>query len=276
MNTISPMAQISPNVILGENITISPFVIIEGNVTIGDNTVIHPFVYIQGSVEIGTNNQIFNNVCIGTPPQDLSYQGSPNKIIIGNHNIIRESVTIHAPVAYDDVTISPHTMIGNNCLLMVHSHVSHNTVLKNNVIFANGVLPAGCCFFDDGAFLSGNVLVHQHVRIGAYVIISGGSRVGRDIPPFSLVSSYYGLISGVNSIGLRRAGFTIEERKIAKEIFKIFKQENALNSALEHIKKTFHDQLNNRVVSMTITFLEASKRGISSFGEGHIAKDSMI
>ncbi|MGL4389028.1 MAG: acyl-ACP--UDP-N-acetylglucosamine O-acyltransferase [Brevinema sp.] len=276
MHTVSPLAQISPEVTLGKNVSIAPFVIIEGNVSIGDHTVIHPFVHIKGPVEIGESNQIFNNVSIGTPAQDLSYKPSPRKIIIGNNNVIRESVTIHAPVNYEDPTISPDTIIGNSCLLMVGSHVAHNTVLKNHVIFANGVLPAGCCVFEDGVFLSGGVLIHQHVRVGAYTIISGGSRVGRDIPPFSLVSSFYGLISGINAVGLRRAGFTIEERNIAKILFKIFKQENSLAPALEKIKETFHNQLDQRVVAMTITFLEGSKRGISSFGEGTEAKESMI
>ncbi|MGL4394386.1 MAG: acyl-ACP--UDP-N-acetylglucosamine O-acyltransferase [Brevinema sp.] len=276
MSNISPLAQISPEVKLGKDVSVAPYVIIEGDVTIGDGTVIHPFVHIKGPVEIGAFNQIFNNVSIGTPPQDLSNRPSPHKIIIGDHNIIRESVTIHAPVLYDDSTISPNTMIGDHCLLMVGSHVAHNTVLRNRVIFANGVLPAGCCFFDDGVFLSGGVLIHQNVRVGAYSIISGGSRVGRDIPPFSLVSSFYGLISGINSIGLRRAGFTLEERNTAKDIFKIFKKENSLNPAISKIKETYSDQLDNRVVKMTLEFLQESKRGISSFGEGSEAKDSMI
>ncbi len=273
--SISDKAIISSEVKFGKNVTISPFCVIEGDVFIGDDTFISPFVHIRGPVEIGKNNQIFNNVSIGLNPQDLAYKGSPHKVIIGDNNVFRENVTIHAPVNYEDPTISPNTIIGNDCFLMVGSHVAHNTVLKNNVIFANGVLPAGCCTIYDNVFISGGVLIHQHVRIGQNVIISGGSRVGRDIPPFMLVSSFYGLISGVNSIGLKRAGFTVEERKMAKEIFRIFKEYNSLIPAREAIQKAFGDS-NNRAVAITLEFLESCKRGISEFGEGQDAKDSLF
>lgn len=275
MSNISSHSIISSEVKIGQHVTISPFCVIEGDVEIGDNTIIYPFVHIKGPVSIGTNNQIFNNVTIGLSPQDSTYTGSPHKIIIGDHNIIRENVTIHAPVSYEDPTICPNTKIGNHCLLMVGSHVAHNTILKNHVIFANGVLPAGCCVFEDYAFISGGVLIHQHVRIGSYVMISGGSRVGRDIPPFMMVSSFYGLISGVNSIGLKRAGFSVEERKIAKDLFRIFKETNSLNPALQEIQNTYVDS-SSKVVQMIVAFLQSSKRGISTFGEGQNAKDSLF
>ncbi|MGL5956606.1 MAG: acyl-ACP--UDP-N-acetylglucosamine O-acyltransferase [Brevinema sp.] len=272
---ISPQAIVSSEARIGDHVTISPFCIIEGDVIIGDYTIIYPYVHIRGPVVIGIGNQIFNNTTIGLAPQDISYKGSTHKIIIGDHNIIRENVTIHAPVSYDDPTISPNTEIGNNCLLMVGSHVAHNTVLKNNVVFANNVLPAGCCTFYDHTFISGGVLIHQHVRIGAHVIISGGSRVGRDIPPFMMVSSFYGLISGINSIGLRRAGFSPEDRKITKDLFRIFKETNSLNPAIEKITETYLNS-DNRVVQMTLVFLQSCKRGISEFGEGQDAKDSLF
>lgn len=275
MSEIFSQAVISSEVKLGNNVTISPFCVIEGDVSIGDNTIIYPFVYIKGPVSIGKNNQIYNNTTIGHNPQDLSYKDSPHKIIIGDNNIFRENVTIHAPVFYEDSTISPNTEIGNNCLLMVGSHLAHNSVLKNNVIFANGVLPAGCCTFYDNVFISGGVLIHQHVRIGEGVIISGGSRVGRDIPPFMLVSSFYGLISGVNSVGLKRTGFNIEERKVAKDIFRIFKEYNSLNPARDEIQKKYGN-INNRVANITLNFLESCKRGISEFGEGQDAKNSLF
>ena len=275
MSNISLQALISPEVKIGKNVTISPFCIIEGDVTIGDNTFIYPYVHIKGPVTIGQNNTIFNNVTIGLAPQDMSYTGSPNRIIIGDNNILRENVTVHAPVLYEDPTISINTEIGNDCLLMVNAHVSHNTVLKNGVIFANGVLVGGCCTFYDNVFISGGVLIHQHVRIGANVIISGGSRVGRDVPPFMLVSSFYGLISGVNSIGLRRANFSVEDRQIAKDIFRIFKETNSLNPAQEMIQNQYKDT-DSKVVQMTLEFLKYCKRGISEFGEGQDAKNSLF
>lgn len=275
MSNISPHAIISPNANIGKDVTISPFCIIEGDVTIGDHTTIHPYVHIKGPVIIGSNNHIYNHTTIGLPPQDLSYQGSPNKVIIGNNNTIRENVTIHAPVLYSDPTISLNTIIGDCCLLMVDSHVAHNTVLKNNVIFANGVLPAGCCTFEDYAFISGGVLIHQHVRIGAYAMISGGSRVGRDIPPCMLVSSFFGLISGVNAIGLRRAGFSPEERKIAKDIFRIFREKNSLTPAREEIQKIYGTS-DSKIAHLMLEFLKSCKRGLSEFGEGQEAKEMIF
>lgn len=275
MLNISPHAIISPDAKIGKNVIISHFCIIEGNAIIGDDTILYPYVHVKGNVEIGKHNQIFDHVTIGLPPQDLSNNISDYKVIIGDNNIIREGVTIHAPVFYQDETISPNTQIGNYCLLMANSHVAHNTVLKNYVIFANNVLPAGCCTFDDNVFISGGVLIHQNVHIGANVMVSGGSRIGRDIPPFMLVSSFYGLISGINSIGLRRAGFSIQERSIIKEIYKIFKKYNALNPAQEAIIAKY-PQSDSLAVRMTLDFLKTCKRGISEFGEGQDAKDSLF
>ena len=275
MSNISPQAIISSEVTIGKNVSISPFCIIEGDVTIGDNTVIYPYVHIKGPVIIGQNNQIFNNVTIGLAPQDLSGQKSSHSIIIGNNNILRENVTVHGPVFYEDASISVNTVIGNNCFLMVNSHVSHNTVLKNGVIFANGVLGAGCCTFDNNVFISGGVLVHQHVHIGEHVMISGGSRIGRNIPPFMMVSSFYGLISGINSVGLRRANFSIEDRKIIKDIFRIFKETNSLNPAREAIYNKYNT-IDSQVVQKTLDFLKSCKRGISEFAEGQDVKNSVF
>jgi len=276
MLDISSHAIISPKAVFGENVTIGHFCIIEDDVHIGDNTIIYPYVHIKGSVNIGRDNQIFNNVTIGQAPQDLSNKFSKeNDIIIGDNNIIREGVTINAPVLYETHTISANTRIGNNCLLMSNSHVSHNTVLHDNVIFANNVLPAGCCIFDNNVFISGNVIIHQNVHIGANVMISGGSRIGRDIPPFMLVSSFYGLISGINSIGLRRSGFSVQEREIIKDIFKIFKTFNALNPARDAILQKYQDS-DSVVVKITLEFLKTCRRGISEFGDGSQAKKSII
>lgn len=275
MSNVHPTAIISKDTVLGDNVTIGPYVVIEGAVSIGNNTVIHPHVYIKGPLSIGVSNEIFPCSCLGTAPQDLSYNGSEGKIIIGDHNIIREGVTIHAPVAYDDADISKNTVVGDHCLLMVNAHMAHNVVLKDHIVLANGVLLAGSCTVYDYAFISGNVLVHQGVRIGANTMISGGSRIGRDIPPFMLVSSYYGLISGINSIGLRRAGFSVQERETAKNIFRIFKEFNSLNGARDAIAAYYPDWQDNIVVRMTLDFLAYSKRGISQFGEGSTAKHSL-
>ncbi len=275
MSLISPQAIVSSEAKIGNNVTIAPFAIIEGDVVIGDNTIIHPFVHIKGPVEIGTNNQIFNNTTIGIISHGYAHEVSSNKVIIGDNNIIKENVTIHAPVDFDDPTISINTKIGNNCILLVGAHVSHNTVLKNHVIFANNVLPAACCVFHDGCFISGNVVIHQHVHVGENVMVSGGSRVGRDIPPFMTVSSFYGLVTGVNVIGMRRAGFSNEDTKIAKDIFRIFRETNALNPAIEKITAEYGDS-DSKAVLLTLNFLKDCKRGISEFGDGSEAKDSMF
>lgn len=269
MNTTStfihPTASVSSEAVLQDGVHIGPFCVVEGNVTLGTGTQLVSHVYIKGPVTIGQHNKLFPFSSIGAPPQDLAYKGSEGIVRIGDNNTIREGVTIHAPTAYADTTISADTVVGNNCLLMVNSHVGHNTVLHNNVILANNALLAGMCTVFDQAFVSGNVVVHQGCRIGQNVMISGGSRVGRDIPPFMLLSSFYGMISGLNLIGLRRAGFNSEERAEAKEILKIFMEHKALNPAKEAISTKFNGR-NSRAAEITLNFLSGCRRGISSFG----------
>lgn len=262
---IHPTATVSPETVLCDGVYIGAFCVIEGNVTLGEGTKLVSHVYIKGPVSIGQNNTFQPFSSIGTPPQDLGYKGAEGIVRIGNNNTIREGVTIHAPTAYADTTISADTVIGDNCLLMVNSHVAHNTVLHNNVILANNALLAGMCVVYDQAFISGNVVIHQGCRIGQNVMISGGSRVGRDIPPFMLLSSFYGMVSGLNLVGLRRAGFTSEERADAKEILKIFMEHKALNPAKEAIVAAFQGR-NSRTAEMTLSFLSGCRRGISTFG----------
>ncbi|MGL5722038.1 MAG: acyl-ACP--UDP-N-acetylglucosamine O-acyltransferase [Brevinema sp.] len=262
---VHPTASVSSEAVLHDGVHVGAFCVIEGKVTIGEGTKLVSHVYINGPVSIGKNNVLQPFSSIGAPPQDLGYKGSEGIVRIGDNNTIREGVTIHAPTAYTDATISADTVVGNDCLLMVNSHVAHNTVLHNNVILANNALLAGMCVVYDQAFISGNVVVHQGCRIGRNVMISGGSRVGRDIPPFMLLSSFYGMISGLNLIGLRRAGFTSEERAEAKEILKIFMEHKALNPAKEAIATAFQGR-NSRSAQITLDFLSGCRRGISTFG----------
>lgn len=263
--TIHPTAIIGKGVSLAGGVFIGPYCVLEGGIQIGEGTKLVSHVSMQGPIVIGENNIIHPFASIGAPPQDLGYKGAPGKVAIGNNNTIREGVTVHAPTAYADASLSPDTVVGNNCLLMVNSHVAHNTVLHNNVILANNVLLAGICEVFDGAFLSGNVVVHQGCRIGQNVMISGGSRVGRDIPPFMLLSSFYGMISGLNLVGLRRAGFSTQERTEAKEILQIFLEHKALNPSRTAIQEAFSGR-SSRVAEITLSFLAGCKRGISTFG----------
>lgn len=272
MSSIHSTSIIDPQTVLEDDVFVGPYVIIEGNVRLGRGTKIFSHASIKGPVEIGADNIIYPFVSIGAEPQDIAYKVPSGKIVIGNNNTIREGVTIHAPTAYTDTSLSSNTIIGNNCFLMVNSHIAHNTVLHNNVILANNVLLAGLCTVYEGAFISGNVVIHQGCRIGQNAMISGGSRVGRDIPPFMLLSSFYGIISGLNLVGLRRAGFTVEERASAKEILRIFHQHKSLNPAKDALKEASKDKT-NRMFQITLEFLEGSKRGIATFGSWNEEKN---
>ena len=185
-------------------------------VKIGDGTMIQSHVVIEGDVTIGSGNFIGHGAVIGAPPQDLSF--SPDrktKVEIGNDNIIREYCTIHRGSAEGSAT-----KIGDKNFLMVGAHIGHNCVIGNNVIIANNCLLAGHVRVDDGAFLGGGSTFHQHMHVGRLVMVQGSSAFGKDLPPFTIAAER-NAIFGINVIGLRRAGFSVQDRDEIKAAFKL-------------------------------------------------------
>ena len=211
-----PLAYIHPDAKIADNVVIEPFVTISKDVVIGKGTWIGPHVTIMEGARIGENVRIFPGSVISAIPQDLKYDGEKTEVVIGNNTTIRECVTINRGTAASDKTV-----IGDNCLLMAYVHVAHDCVIGNNCILANAVTLAGHIEIQDHAIVGGMSAVHQFVKIGSHAFLSGGSLVGKDVPPFCRAARYPLSYVGVNSVGLRRRGFSSEKINHVLDIYRI-------------------------------------------------------
>lgn len=210
-----PLAYVHPQAKIAANVVIEPFVNIEKNVVIEEGTWIGSSVTIMEGARIGKNCRIFPGAVISAMPQDLKFDGEDSLVIIGDNTTVREYVTINRGTKANN-----ETRIGSNCLLMAYVHVAHDCVIGNNVILANAVNLAGHILIDDWAIVGGLCAVHQFVHIGAHTMISGGSMVRKDIPPFVKAGRDPLSFIGVNSIGLRRRGFSNDRINEVQEIYR--------------------------------------------------------
>jgi UDP-N-acetylglucosamine acyltransferase len=213
---IHPTAIVDSNAKIGADVKIGPFSIIGPQVTIGDKTVVQSHVVIEGEATIGVGNFVGHGAIIGTPPQDVSFSPERRtKVEIGDDNIIREYCTIHRGSPDGSAT-----EIGEKNFLMAGAHIGHNCVIGNNVIIANNCLLAGHVRVDDGAFLGGGSTFHQFMRIGRLVMVQGSSAFGKDLPPF-VIAAERNYVFGLNTVGLRRAGFSANDRNEIKTAFQL-------------------------------------------------------
>ncbi len=226
-----PLAYIHPDAKISSSVVVDPFVTIDKNVEIGEGTWIGSNVTIMEGVRIGKNCKIFPGAVIGAIPQDLKFKGEETLAIIGDNTTLREYVTINRGTAAKGKTV-----VGNNCLLMAYCHVAHDCVVGNNVIMSNSTQLAGEVVVDDFAILSGAVLVHQFSHIGSHVMIQGGSRVTKDVPPFVTAGRDPLSFAGVNSIGLRRRGYNNEQIRDIQDVYRYLYQSGMNTShAVERI-----------------------------------------
>ena len=215
---ISPLAYIHPEAKIGENVEIGPFVFIDKNVVIGDNNTIMPNANILYGSRIGNGNTIFPGAVIGAIPQDLKFRGEETTAEIGDNNTIRENVTINRGTAAKGKTI-----VGSNNLLMEGVHVAHDAIIGSGCIIGNATKMAGEIIIDDNAIISGAVLMHQFCRVGGYVMVQGGSRFSKDIPPYIIAGREPIAYAGINIVGLRRRGFSSDViRNIKENLFWAF------------------------------------------------------
>ncbi len=220
---IHPTAIVEPGAQLGEDVEVGPYACISGEAEIGAHTIVQSHAVIEGTVRLGTENQIGHGAVIGSFPQDLSFKaGTRSWVEIGNGNVIREHVTIHRGTAE-----SSATCIGNDNFLMAGAHLGHNCTIGNNVIIANNCLLGGYVTVEDNAFLGGGCVFHQFMRVGRLAITQGISGFSKDIPPF-VVAAGVNRVVGLNVVGLRRAGFSAEERAEIRAAFALL-YETGLN-----------------------------------------------
>ena len=226
-----PLAYIHPDAKISSSVVVDPFVTIDKNVEIGEGTWIGSNVTIMEGVRIGKNCKIFPGAVIGAIPQDLKFKGEETLAIIGDNTTLREYVTVNRGTAAKGKTV-----VGDNCLLMAYCHVAHDCVVGNNVIMSNSTQLAGEVVVDDFAILSGAVLVHQFSHIGSHVMIQGGSRVTKGVPPFVTAGRDPLSFAGVNSIGLRRRGYNNEQIRDIQDVYRYLYQSGMNTShAVERI-----------------------------------------
>jgi UDP-N-acetylglucosamine acyltransferase len=250
---IHPTALIHPDAQIDPSVEVGPYSVIDGAVKVGPGCRIGPHVYLTGITTIGANNQFHAGAVIGNAPQDLKYKGEPTSLQIGDRNTFRENVTVNRSTSLDGLTV-----IGSNNLLMAGSHVAHDVVMGNETIIANGALLAGHVVVGDRAVVSGNCCVHQFVRIGTLAMMQGGSAVSQDLPPYTMVSATNEL-SGLNTIGLRRAGLTNEQRLEIRRLYHLlFRSGKPLKEALAQAREKFHSD----AAKILIEFVATTKRGV--------------
>lgn len=211
-----PLAYVHPQAKVAKNVVIEPFVNIEKNVEIDEGTWIGSNVTIMEGARIGKNCRIFPGAVISAVPQDLKFAGEDTTVKIGDNTTVREFVTINR-----GTKANIETVIGNSCLLMAYVHIAHDCVIGNNVILANAAMLAGHITIDDWSIIGGMSAVHQFVQIGAHAFISGGALVRKDVPPFTKAAREPLSYVGINSIGLRRRGFSNERINAIQEIYRI-------------------------------------------------------
>jgi UDP-N-acetylglucosamine acyltransferase len=253
---IHPTAIVSSEAKISEGVEIGPYSIIDSDVRIGRNTIIGPHVVIKAHTDIGEGCRFFQFASIGEVPQDLKFKGEETRVVIGNHNTIREFVTIHRATTEDTGV----TSIGDHNLIMAYCHVAHNCKLGDHIVMANAANLGGHVHVEDFAIISGLTGIHQFTRIGAHCIIGGASAVNKDIPPFVTASGNFAKLYGLNVIGLKRRGFKEETIMALKETYKIiFRSSLLLSDALERVRREFNDIPE---VRHFIDFIQNSERGI--------------
>jgi len=250
-----PLANVHPEAKIGNNVIIEPFATVQKDVVIDDGAWIGSNAIVWDGARLGKNVKIFPGASVSSVPQDLKFAGEKTETYIGDNTVIRECVTISR-----GTTDKFKTVIGKNCLLMAYAHVAHDCVIGNHCILANAVQVAGHVTIDDWAIISGASAVHQFVKVGAHVMLSGGSLVRKDVPPFTKAAREPLAYAGVNTIGLRRRGFTSDKISEIQDIYRFIFLKGLNNTkALEVVEQEIPQSTERDYI---LDFIRTSERGI--------------
>jgi UDP-N-acetylglucosamine acyltransferase len=250
-----PLANVHPEAKIGNNVTIEPFATVQKDVVIEDGCWIGPNAVIWDGSRLGKNVKVYPGASVSSIPQDLKFSGEKTETHIGDNTVIRECVTISR-----GTTDKFKTVIGKNCLLMAYVHVAHDCLIGNNCILVNAVQVAGHVTIDDWAIIGGASALHQFVKVGAHVMVSGGSLVRKDIPPFTKAAREPLTYAGINTIGLRRRGFSSEKITEIQEIYRYIFLKGMNNSkALEIVETEITGSTERDYI---LDFIKKSERGI--------------
>ncbi len=251
---VSPTARVDPGAAIGAGTRIGEFCVIESEVVIGHGCVLEPYVYIKRWTTMGDENEISAGTVLGTDPLDKAFTGERSYLILGNRNKIREHYTISRGTKPES-----ETRIGSGNYIMTSGHIAHNCVLGDDIVVASCSLVAGYVAVEDQAFVSGGVVIHQYSKIGRLAMIGGNSRVNLDVPPFFLYSGFNVEPKGLNIVGLKRAGFTVDQLRALKNAYRIlYRSELKQVAALRKIETEFATPETLHLVK----FIRTSERGI--------------
>ena len=252
---IHQLPAVDPRAKIGKNVTIDPFSTISSDVEIGDGTWVGSNVTIMDGARIGKNCKIFPGTVISAIPQDLKFEGEDSLVIIGDNTTIRECVTINR-----GTKALGYTKVGNNCLIMATAHIAHDCVIGDHVIIVNGCGVAGHVEIGDYAIIGGLSAIHQFSRIGKHVMVSGGSLIRKDIPPYIKVAREPMTYAGINSVGLRRRGMSNEKIIEIQNIYRvIFQMKMNVSQALAYAEKELASTPERDEI---LLFIQNSQRGI--------------
>jgi UDP-N-acetylglucosamine acyltransferase len=252
---IHPTATVHPQAELADGVSVGPYAVIGEHVRLGAGTIVGPHAVIEGWTSIGQHCDIGVGAVLGGPPQDLKYRGQRSFLRIGDHTCIREYVTVHRSAEEDGVT-----SIGAHAFLMAYTHVAHDCRLGDYVIMVNYAGLSGYVEVEDRAFISGHNAVHQFVRIGYLAMVSGASRVVKDIPPFMIAEGNPTRIRGLNVVGMRRLGLTPQVRGELRRAYRLLYRAGFNTSqALDNMRQ---EGLASNEAQRLIAFIEGAKRGI--------------
>jgi UDP-N-acetylglucosamine acyltransferase len=250
-----PLANVHPEARIGKNVVIEPFATVQQDVEIGDGSWIGPGAIVWDGARLGKNVKIYPGASVSSIPQDLKFAGEKTETWIGDNSVIRECVTISR-----GTTDKMKTVIGKHCLLMAYVHVAHDCLIGDHCILVNTVQVAGHVTIDDWAIIGGASALHQFVKVGAHVMVSGGSLVRKDIPPFTKAAREPLTYAGINSVGLKRRGFSMEKITEIQEIYRYVFMRGLNNSkALELIEAEIPHSTERDLI---IAFIKESERGI--------------
>jgi UDP-N-acetylglucosamine acyltransferase len=254
-STIHPHTYVHPAAKLGRQVRVDPFTVIHHNVEIGDGTWIGSNVTIMEGARIGRNCRIFPGAVVSADPQDLKYEGEDTTVEIGDNTTIREFVTIHR-----GTRDRWKTQVGSNCMILAYSHIAHDCIIGDHCVLSNNSQVAGHVVIGNWVILGGMCAIHQFVRVGDHVFLGGGSLVGKDIPPYIKAGRLPLSYAGVNSVGLKRRGFTIEKINHILDIYRILYNKGMNTSqALEFLEEEFPATDERDEI---VTFIRESRRGI--------------
>lgn len=257
MSLIDPRAIIDPAAKLADDVVVGPWCIIGPDVEIGEGTVLGPNVIIKGPTRIGKHNRVYQFASLGEDTPDRKYKGEPTRLVIGDHNIIREGVTMHRGTIQD----RDETTVGDHNLIMAYAHIGHDSVVGNHCIMVNNVALAGHVHIGDWAILSGYTLVHQFCHIGAHSFAAMGTAIGKDVPAYVTVSGNPAEARSMNFEGLRRRGFSAEAIHALRRAYKtVYRQGLTIEEALKDLAEP---SIEFPEVAVFRDSIQASQRGIT-------------